>query len=166
MKKNKQLLLSRLFCLTLSVFCAVKAAGYVREIRDNQKSIAQYRAKIRGARAIPSPGLSQLESRLAELRALEVAAEQSDPAARPRTEDPVGTIRDTLRAHAIGVERLRTLSAGGIAMTEFTLSSAPVNFLAFLQGASDLPLPLAYVGIKPNGVSAAINVTVRFSHEP
>jgi hypothetical protein len=73
-------------------------------------------------------------------------------------------IRNALRSHAIGVERLRKVSVGGAAATEFTLSSAPANFLRFLQGAADLPLPLSYVSIKPSARSSTIDVTVRFSH--
>jgi hypothetical protein len=166
MKKNKRLLPGRLFCLALGVLCVIRAAGYIREIRGNRESIARCRSALSGARPLVPGYLSRLEERAAELRAAELPEGRSQSAVQPPPEDPAGMIRNALRANAIGVEGLRTLSAGGAAATEFMLSSAPANFLRFLQGAEDLPLPLNYISIKPNARSSALDVTMRFSHAP
>jgi hypothetical protein len=164
MKKNKRFPAGRLFCLALGAFFIIRAAGYIREIRGGMESIARCRGALNGAQPLSPGGLSQLEDRAAELRALAIPEGTPRSAVQPAPEDPAGMIRNALRSHAIGVERLRTLSAGGAAATEFVLSSAPANFLRFLQGAADLPLPLNYISIKPNAHSSALDVTVRFSH--
>jgi hypothetical protein len=160
MENNKRRFLERFCCLTLGAVFMLAAWGYIREIRSGRESIARRREALNSAPPLPPGYLSLLEARLAELRAQETP-EGTD---RPQPEDPVGTIRNTLRTHAIGVERLRTLSTGGAAVTEFTLSSASANFLKFLQGAADLPLPLNYINIKPNAHAPTLDVTVRFGH--
>ena len=165
MKKDKRRFAGRLFCLAFGAFCILRTAGYIREIRDGRESIARFRKALHGAQPLPAGRLSRLEDRLAELRAQEAPEGTLQTPSRMNPEDPAGMIRNALRSHGVGVERIRTLSAGGAAATEFVLSSPPVNFLRFLQGAADLPLPLNYIGIKPNAHSSAIAVTVRFSHE-
>lgn len=164
MKKNKRRFAGRLFCLALGAVVMLRAAGYIREIRGGRESIARCRKALNGAQPLPPGYLSRLEDRLAELRIAGAAEETPRAAVQRDPEDPSGMIRNALRAHAVGVERLRTLSAGGAAATEFVLSSPPANFLRFLQGAADLPLPLNYISIKPDARSSAIDVTVRFSH--
>jgi hypothetical protein len=164
MKKNKYPLAGRLFCLALGALCVLRAAGYVREIHGGRESIARCRKTLDGGRSLPPGYLSQLEDRVAELRALETAEGTSQSAAQASSEDPAGRIRNALRAHAVGVERFRTLSTGGGAAGEFVLSGAPVNFLRFLQGAADLPLPLNYISIKPNARLSTIDATVRFNY--
>jgi hypothetical protein len=166
MEKNKRRLAGRLFCLALGALFVIAAAGYVREIRGGRESIARCRKALNSVRPLPPGYLSRLEERLAELRALETPEGKPQSAVRMNPEDSAARIRAALQSHAIGVERLRTLSTGGVAATEFVLSGAPANFLGFLQGAADLPLPLSYISIKPNARSSAIEVTVRFSHEP
>jgi type II secretory pathway component PulM len=164
MEKNKRRLAGRLFCLALGAFFILRTAGYIREISGGRESIDRCRKAINGAKPLPAGYLSRLEGRLAELRSLARPEGASQSAVRPNPEDSAGMIRNALRSHAIAVERLRTLSTGGSAVTEFVLSSPPANFLRFLQGAADIPLPLSYIGIKPNAHSSAIDVTVRFSH--
>jgi hypothetical protein len=164
MEKNKRRLAGRLFCLTFGAFFILRAAGYIREINSDRGSIALCRKAMQGARPLPEGYLSRLEGRLAELRSLEPPEGAPQSAAQMNPEDSAVMIRNALRSHAIGVERLRTLSLGGAAATEFTLSSPPANFLRFLQGAADIPLSMSYIGIKPNVHSSAIDVTVRFSH--
>jgi type II secretory pathway component PulM len=164
MKKNKRLPAGILLCLALGAFLLPRSAGYIREIRDGRKSIAQYRRTLDEERSLPSDDLSRLEARAAELRAAETP--EANPAAAPQTnpENPAGMIRGLLGAHGIGVERLRTLSAGGSAGTEFVVAGAPVNFLRFLRGAAELPLLLSYISIKTDEHSANINVTMRYNH--
>jgi hypothetical protein len=165
METNKRRLGRRLFCHALgAALCAVfviKTAGYIREIREGRESIARCREKLHGY-ALPPGYLSRLEEQLAA--ALETPEGRTQDAAQIKAEDTAGMIRDALRSHAVGVERLRTLSTGGAAATEFVLASPPANFLKFLQGAAELPLPLSYISIKPNVHSSAIDVTVRFTH--
>jgi type II secretory pathway component PulM len=165
MQKNKRRGATLLFCLALGAFFVVKAAGYIREIRDSREAAAQCLSALKGSQPLPMGRLSRLEERLAELRALETTEGKPLPTTQP-AEDPAGMIRDALRTHAIRVERLRSLSAGGAAATEFVLTSAPANFLQFLQNAAELPLLLSYVSIKPDLRSSTINVTMRFNHEP
>jgi hypothetical protein len=164
MQNNKRRLAARLFCLALGAFFIFRAGGYIRESRENRESIARCHKALQGARPLPPGYLSRLEERLAKLRTPETPEGRAQAAARIKGEDPAGRIRDALRSHAIEVERLRKLSTGGAAATEFTLSGAPANFLRFLQGAADLPLPLSYISIKPNVRTAALDVTMRFSH--
>jgi type II secretory pathway component PulM len=166
MEHHKLRLAGRVFCLTLIAVFIVMAAGYIREIRGGLESIARCRKALEGARGLPPGRLSRLETQAAELRALETAEGAQRSAVPRKAEDGAAAIRDALRSHAVAVERLRTLSTGGAAATEFTLSGAPVNFLRFLRGASELPLPLSYISIKPKAYSSAIDVTVRFSHAP
>jgi hypothetical protein len=166
MEKNKRRLAERLFCLAFGAVFIFMAAGRIREIRDGRESIARCRKALEDARELPPGYLSRLEARAAELRTLETAQEARRSGAPLKAEDSVGAIRDALRSHAVGVERLRTLSTGGAAATEFTLSGAPVHFLGFLRGASELPLPLRYISMKPKARSSAIDITVRFSHAP
>jgi hypothetical protein len=165
MTKNKHRAATQLFCLAFGIFFIIRAAGYMREIHGSREEAAQHLGALNGSRPLPPGRLSYLEERLAELRSPETPEGAPEGAVRP-AEDPAAVIRSMLRTHAIGVERLRTLSTGGNAATEFVLTSAPANFLRFLQGAADLPLPLSYVSIKPDLRSSAINVTVRFSHAP
>jgi hypothetical protein len=164
MEKNKRRLAARLFWLALGAVCVPRAAGYILEIREARASITRCREALRDAPLLPAGRLSRLESRLAELRARETPEEAAQTGAQTNPRDPAGRIRDALRAHAIGVERFRTLSTGGAGAAEFTLSGAPVNFLRFLQGAADLPLPLGYISIKPNVNASALDITVRFNH--
>jgi type II secretory pathway component PulM len=164
MEKNKRRFAGRFFWFAIGALFIIRAGGYVRDIRDGRESIALCRKELKDTRILPPGHLSRLEVQLAELRALETPAGTPQSASQAKNEDPVGMIRKALRGHAIGVERLRTLSMGGATATEFVLSSAPVNFLRFLQGAAELPLPLNYVSIKPNAHTSAIDVTVRFSH--
>jgi hypothetical protein len=163
MENNKRRVAGRLFCMALGALFVLRTTGYVREIRGGREAIAQCRKALDRGRPLPPGHIARLEERLAELRSQETA-EGTAPAQTQRG-DPVAAIRDALRTHAIGVERLRTLSMGGAAATELVLSSSPVNFLAFLRAAADLPLPLSYVSIKPQARTATIDVTVRFSHE-
>jgi hypothetical protein len=166
MKKIKPGGAARLFVLALGVFFVIRAAGYVREIRGSRESIERCRKTLNDARPLPPGGLSRLEDRLAELRAPETAETPLRSAAQINPEEPAGAIRSMLRSHAVEVERLRTLSLGGSAATEFVLTSAPAGFLEFLQGAADIPLPLSYLSVKPDRRSSAINVTMRFNHAP
>jgi hypothetical protein len=162
MEKNKRRIAGRLFCLALGALFILAAAGYIREIRGGREAIARCREALLRGRPLPPGYLSRLEERLME--AQEAAEGAPRPAVQMNPEDAAAAIRDALRTHAIGVERLRTLSAGGAAATEFVLSSAPADFFKFLRDAGDLPLPLSYIGIKPNARSSAIDVTMRFSH--
>jgi hypothetical protein len=169
MQKNKRPPAGILLCLALGAFLTIRSAGYIREIIAGRKSIEQYRRALN--EPLPADYLSRLEARAAELRAAELRAPETpeaNPAAAPRTnpENPAAAIRDLLGAQGIGVERIRSLSTGGSAGTELTFSSAPVNFLRFLQGAAEFPFPLSYISIKMDDHSSNINVTVRHSHEP
>jgi type II secretory pathway component PulM len=166
MKKNKRPPAGILLCLALGSLFSFRAAFYIREIRGNRESIAQYRKALNDERPLPSDHLSRLEDRAVELRAAETPEEKSLPAPRRNPENPAGMIRGLLNAHGIGVERLRTLSTGGSAGTEFVITGAPVNFLRFLQGTAELPLSLSYISIKTNDHSPHIDVTMRYSHEP
>jgi hypothetical protein len=166
MKKNKPHGAARLFVLALGALFIIRATGYVREIRGNRESIARHRKALNGAQPLPADIISRLEEQLTELRALKTVEGKPQSAAQMNHEDPAGAIRSLLRSHDIGVERLRSLSTGENAATEFVLSSAPANFLEFLQRAADLPLPLDYISIKLDARSSAINVTVRFNHAP
>jgi hypothetical protein len=152
MEKNKRRLTAGLFGAALGAAFIFMAAGYIREIRGGREAIARCRKALEDARPLPPGYLFRLESQLTELRARETTEGTAQSAARRNPEDPAGMIRNALRSHAIGVERLRTLSAGGGAAMEFVLSAAPVNFLKFLRGAADLPLPLNYVSIKPKAI--------------
>ena len=154
MEKNKSPLGGLLFRLALGAVFVIAAAGQIREIRDGGESIARCREALARVPPLPPGRLSRLEERLAELRARETPEGNPRSAARMNPEESAGRIRAALQAHAVGVERLRTLSAGGAASTEFVLSSAPANFLGFLQGAADLPLPLNYISIRPNARAA------------
>ncbi|MDR3124248.1 MAG: hypothetical protein LBU16_10800 [Treponema sp.] len=164
MEPNKRRLAGRLFCLALGALFVLAAAGYIREIRGGRKSIAHCRKALNSGRPLPSGHIARMEERLAELRTLETPEGTAPSAGQMNSEDPAGSIRSELRSNAIGVERLRTLSSGGAAATEFILSSAPANFLRFLQRAPELPLPLSYISIKANARSSALDVTMRFSH--
>ncbi|MDR1250206.1 MAG: hypothetical protein LBK63_13005 [Treponema sp.] len=169
MKKNKRPFAKILFCLAIGAFFLLKATGYIREISGSRKSIDQHRKALNAERPLPPGLISRLEGRLAELREPETPEAESPATLHQNPENPAAAIRGLLRTHAVEVERLRTLSMGGSAATEFVLSGAPVNFLRFLQGAAELPLPLSYVSIKPNDHSSNIDVTVRYkehSHEP
>jgi type II secretory pathway component PulM len=141
MEKNKRRLAGRLFCLALGVVFVLRATGYIREIRGGRESIAHYRKALNSERPLPAGYLSRLEERLVELRSLETAGGTAPSAAQVKSEDPAGAIRNALRAHAIGVEQLRTLSMGGTAATEFILSSAPVDFLVFCGARRIFPCP-------------------------
>jgi hypothetical protein len=165
MKKNRRSPGRLLFCLALGALFALRAAGYIREISGGRKSIAQHMRTLNDERPLPPGFLSRLEDRAAELRGREKPEEKS-PSAQTDLENPAGMIRGLLQTHAVGVERLRTLSAGGEAGTEFVLAGAPVNFLRFLRAAAELPLPLSYISIKPDDHSSNINVTMRFANEP
>ena len=165
MEKNKRRPVALLCRLALATAFVIAAAGHIREIRDGREAIARCRETLNRLQPLPTDRLSRLEERLTELRAIEALEGKPEPAVQMNPEDSVGSIRAALQTHAIGVERLRTLSTGGVAATEFVLSGAPVNFLKFLQGAAELPLPLSYISIKPNAHSSTINITVRFSHE-
>ncbi|MDR0597724.1 MAG: hypothetical protein LBG14_04380 [Treponema sp.] len=164
MNNNKRRLAGRLCCLALGAVCMFRAAGYIREIRGCRESIERCREALDSALPLPPGYLSRLEDRLAELRSPEAPEGAPRAAVQRNPQDPSGMIRNALRSHAVAVEGIRTLSAGGTAATEFVLSSTPVNFLRFLQGAADLPLPLNYISIKPDARSSGIDVTVRFSH--
>jgi hypothetical protein len=162
METNKRRIAGRLFCLALGALFVLAAAGYVREIRGGREAIARHRNALAGTRPLPSGHLARLEARLAEAR--EAAEGRERATAQRNSEDSVAAIRAALRTHAVGVEGLRTLSAGEGAATELVLVSAAVNFLAFLQAAADLPLPLSYVSMKPSAHAATLDITVRFSH--
>jgi hypothetical protein len=164
MKKNKRPSAGILLCLALGAFLLPRSAGYIREIRDSRKSIEQYRRTLNGERPLSPGQLSRLEEQLAELRAPETPEANPPAALQGNPENPAGMIRGLLRSHGIGVERLRTLSAGGVAGTEFVIASAPVNFLRFLQEAAELPLPLSYISITMDEHSANITVTMRYNH--
>jgi hypothetical protein len=167
MEKNKRRFAARRYRGALKAALAaafiLMAAGYIREIRTGREAIARSQRALEHS-ALPPGYLSGLETRLAELRIQETSGDA--PEARGEAEDPAGAIRDALRSHAVRVERLRTVSAGGAAGTEFVLSSAPVNFLRFLRGAAELPLPLNYISIKPKTHASAMDVTMRFNHAP
>jgi type II secretory pathway component PulM len=164
MEKNKRRLAGRLFALVMGAFFILRAGEYVRDIRHARESITRCREALNNTEMLPPGRLSRLENRLAELRSLERPDGTPQAPAQTAGKDPVAMIRQALRSHAIGVERLRTLSTGGAGATEFVLSSAPVNFLRFLQDAAELPLPLNYVNIQQNAHTPTIDVTVRFSH--
>jgi type II secretory pathway component PulM len=167
METTKLRLAGRVCCLALGAVCIVMAAGYIRAIRGGLEAIARCRSALESSRGLPPGYLAQLEAQAAALRAPETAEGSETAAPSPlKAEDGAAAIRDALRSQAVSVERLRTLSTGGAAATELTLSCAPVNFLRFLRSAPELPLPLSYVGIKSGAHASALDVTVRFSHEP
>jgi hypothetical protein len=167
MENNKGPFAARFFrgALKVALVAAfvIMAAGHVRDIHRSRAAIARAQKALESS-ALPPGRLSGLEARLAELRIQERARE--DPEVGREDEDPAGAIRDALRSHAVRVERLRMVSTGGAAGTEFVLAGAPADFLRFLRGAPELPLPLNYISIKPRADSPAMDITMRFSHAP
>jgi hypothetical protein len=166
MKKNKKAPAGILLCLALGALFLLRASGYIREIHGSLGAIAQYRGALRAKQPLPPGFLLRLENRAAELREQERPEGKAPAALEGDRENPAAAIRGLLQTHDVAVERLRSLSTGGSAGTEWALSAAPVNFLRFLQAAAELSLPLTYISIKAEDYSSPIKVTVRYSHAP
>jgi hypothetical protein len=162
MKNRKNTFLFLLLRMILSAVFIFVFIGSIREIHRIIESIDHYRSAVSEIQPVSPAYLSHLENQAMDLR----SREDSELPAEFSAEDRFAMIRDLLRVHAITVERFRTTGKEGTVTAEFILICESVNFLNFLKGAPEFPIPLSYFSIKPVANSSTLNVTVRFNNVP
>jgi hypothetical protein len=153
-----------IFCRTvLSLVFVIFVICEAVKIHTTGPDIEAYRG-TGGDTPITRAYLSDLEVRLRELREKErrgIAAKAEHRRTMPET---IALIRGLLEKRRIKPERFRITGKEPDESAEFIIHSNPIPFLNFLMEMPENTIPISYINIRPDMLTAAIDITMRFKH--